>query len=156
MADAAAAQDGPLVGPYIVLEPVRIQAHSGMVYYEPMLCTWYEIAPHAFEPSVRVVLVREGVVVTDATLPCTDDVVVVGPLEPGAYQLAAVGMVHGTVVGKSVLGGLYPLGECQPDAQSRCQPLVVEVGATEPTVVPLDLWCDEEMANLYGDTCFGR
>jgi hypothetical protein len=108
--------------------------------------------------SVYVRIYSAGVLVREATLPCLVDLVDVGPLVPGDYEIAAVDRPGDAVAylrGLRLLGDLFPGSEYACPAGTldhSCEPLRVTVGACGLTSVALELRCFE-----YGcaDCCGG-
>jgi hypothetical protein len=103
--------------------------------------------------EVRVLLFQGTDLVLDSILPCPGDTIIVGPVAPESYNLAAVaGELF--VVGVDLLRVVFPdVPSCDPDYVA-CSPLTVSVAPCGITIVPLTLYCDESFAPCY-DCCNG-
>jgi hypothetical protein len=128
----------------LVLRPVSL---SGL--YGSRNCEQVRVS------EIRVLLFQGGSLVLDETSPCLADTVVVGPVAPGDYELAAIAVQELLfyATGWERLQALYPdllLPEClYPDI--LCDPLSVTLLPCTNSFISLDLWCFP----LYCDDCCG-
>lgn len=137
-------EDGPSEGyedcdpANLVLQPVNLVGIR-----RPMDCEEVGIS------EIRVLLFQGADLVLDSTLPCIGDPIVVGPVAPGSYDLAAVaGPLF--VMGVELLRLVYPeVPICDPH-YIACSPLTITIAACESTIVELNLYCDESFAGCYG------